>query len=160
MHDSHELQMAPSGEREIIMTRTFEASREQVFAAFTQPQLVKQWLCARGWELPVCRIDLQPGGETRYVWRNDSGAEMGLSGVFREISPPARLVHTEIFDEDWTGGRTLVTTAFDQTGEQTQVTMTIRYSSSDVRDAILQSSMEQGIAENFDKLAVLLVQAA
>ncbi len=114
--DGHDdaLDLSTPGEREITLTRTFDAPRERVFDAFTQPDLVEQWMGARGWPMVSCAIDLRIGGGLRYVWRNDEGAEMGVTGRFCEIGPPARLVHTELFDEDWTGGETRVTTCFTE----------------------------------------------
>ena len=83
------LKVAVRGEREIIMTRLFDAPRELMFAAFTVPELVQRWLLGPpGWMMPVCEIDLRVGGRYRYLWRNMEGIEMGVSGAFREIQPP------------------------------------------------------------------------
>jgi uncharacterized protein YndB with AHSA1/START domain len=101
------------GDREVVVTRVFDAPRELVFDAFTKPELVKRWLLGPpGISMPVCDIDLRVGGRFRYVWRLPNGNDMGMGGVFREIVRPERLVHTELFDEDWTGGETLTTTTF------------------------------------------------
>src|SRR4029077_14305681 len=93
-------------DREIIMTRTFDAPRQLVFDAYTKPELVSRWLLGPpGWEMPECEIDLRVGGTYRYKWRNANGQEMGMSGVFREIVPPERLVATEQFDQPWYPGQ-------------------------------------------------------
>ena len=91
------LQITTPSDREIAMTRVFDAPRRLVFDAFTKPELVKQWLLGPpGWTMPVCEIDLRVGGQYRYVWRRESnGKEMGMGGVYKEISPPERLVSTE-----------------------------------------------------------------
>src|SRR5262245_49332205 len=96
------LQVTTPTEREIVMTRVFNASRGLVFDALTKPELIRRWLLGPdGWSMPVCEVDLRVGGSLRYVWRNAAGQEMGMRGVFREIVRPARLVHTEVFDDPW-----------------------------------------------------------
>jgi uncharacterized protein YndB with AHSA1/START domain len=97
---------------EITLARTFEAPRRLVFDAFTKPEMVKEWLWGPSpeWPMVQCEVDLKVGGLLRYLWRHKSKREIGMSGVFRDIKVPELLVNTELFDEDWTGGETLVTT--------------------------------------------------
>ena len=142
------LQVTKSGDREVVIARIFDAPRALVFDAFTKPDLVKRWLLGPpGWSMPVCEIDLKVGGRFRYVWRNEArGKDMGVGGAYREIVPPERIVHTELFDEDWTGGETLVTTIFTEEGGKTTVTMTVRYSSAEAREAALGTGMTRGMA--------------
>jgi uncharacterized protein YndB with AHSA1/START domain len=156
------LNVTTPSDREIAMTRVFDAPRTLVFDAFTTPDLVKRWLLGPpGWSMPVCEIDLRPGGALRYRWRNEAdGKEFGLAGTFREILAPERIVHTELFDEDWTGGETLVTTTFEERGGKTTVTMTVLYASKEARDKVLQTGMTEGVAQGFDRLAELLRSAA
>src|SRR5437588_12693017 len=101
------LKLTTRGDREIVITRAFDAPRKRVFDAFTKPELVKQWLLGPpGWSMPVCEIDLRVGGKYRYVWRRDSdGTDMGMGGVYREIVAPERIVATEKFDQSWYSGR-------------------------------------------------------
>ena len=149
-----QLQVTTPSEREIAMTRVFDAPRPRVFEAFTRPELVKQWLgVRRGWTLPVCEIDLRPGGAYRYVWRGPDRAEMAVGGVFKEITTPERLVCTERFDQPWYEGDALNTTTFVEEAGRTTVIMTLRYQSKEIRDAVLRSPMEGGVAESFDLLA-------
>ena len=152
------LQVAKSGDNELVIARTFDAPRALVFDAFTKPDLVKRWLLGPpGWSMPVCEIDLKVGGRFRYVWRNDERAkDMGVGGAFREIVPPERLVHDELFDEDWTGGQTVVTTMFSEENGKTTVTMTVRYSTSVAREAALGMGMTTGMDQSYDRLADLL----
>ena len=83
-------------QRELLITRVFDAPRNLVFDAWTKPELVRRWLLGPpGWTMPVCEIDLRVGGACRYLWRNADGTEMGMRGVIREIVPPERLVATE-----------------------------------------------------------------
>jgi uncharacterized protein YndB with AHSA1/START domain len=74
--------------------------------------------------LAVCEIDLRAGGALRFVWRHRDGRDMGMSGVYREIAPYERLVFTELFDEDWTGGEALVTMVFAEHAGKTTLTQT------------------------------------
>jgi uncharacterized protein YndB with AHSA1/START domain len=152
------MKLGPQGEREIVIVRTFNAPRDLVFEAFTKPELIKRWMLGPdGWSMPVCTIDLRPGGKGRYEWKNvNRDAGMGLSAVYKEIVPPERIVHTEKFDEDWTGGQTTITTLFTEKAGKTTVTMTIAYFSPQARDRVLKSGMEQGMAAGYDRLDDLL----
>src|SRR2546430_2321535 len=88
------LKLTTPGERDIVMTRVFDAPCQLVFDAHTKPELVKRWLLGPpGWSMPVCEIDLRVGGKYRFVWRHDrNGTEMGMGGVYREIKAPERIV--------------------------------------------------------------------
>ena len=85
---------------------------------------------------------------------------MGMSGTYREIVPPRRLVHTEIFDEDWSGGEMLVTTDFTERADATIVTMTIRFTSAAARETALATGMTEGMSQSYDRLAALLAGTA
>ena len=151
------LQITTPSERELAMTRVFDAPRSMVFDAWTKPELLKRWLGVRGgWSFAVCEVDLKVGGSYRFVWRGPNGAEMGMGGVYREIVRPQRLVATEKFDDPWYEGEALDTTAFVEKGGKTTVTTTVLYASREVRDAVLKSPMERGVAESYDKLAEVL----
>ena len=160
MKNTLALQIRANGDREIVMTRVFDAPRKLVFDAFTKPELLKQWLLGPpGWSMPVCEIDLRIGGRYRYVWRRDTdGTEMGCGGVYREIVPPERLVHTEQFDNPWYPGESLITTVLDEQRGKTTLTATMLYESRDARDGILKSGMESGVAASYDRLAELLAR--
>jgi uncharacterized protein YndB with AHSA1/START domain len=143
--------------RAIQMTRVFEAPRDLVFDAYTKPELLKRWLTGPpGWSLAVCEIDLRVGGRYRYVWRGPDGAGMGMGGTYREVMRPERIVATELFDEDWTGGETLGTVVFTEQGGKTTLTQTILYSSQEARDGALKTPMAEGMAYGYDRLAELL----
>ena len=151
------LQVTTPSEREIAMTRVFDAPRRLVFDAWTKPELIKRWLGMRGgWSMVVCEVDLRVGGAYRFVWRGPTGTEMGMGGVYREVVPPERLVATEKFDDPWYEGEALDTAVWVEEGGKTTVTTTVRYASQEVRDAVLKTPMEKGIAESYDKLAELL----
>ena len=147
-----------SGERELLVTRAFAAPRASVFRALTTPALVRRWLLGPdGWTMPVCEIDLKPGGRFRYLWRKD-GAEMGVSGTYRDIAAPERIVHTEAFDDNWTAGESLVTTILDERDGRTTMSMTIRYASQESRAIALASGMLVGMSATYERLDTMLAE--
>jgi len=152
------LKLTTPSDREIAMTRVFDAPRQLVFDAHTKPDLVRQWLLGPpGWSMPVCEMDLRVGGTYRWVWRHDSnGTEMGMGGVYRDIVAPERLVTTERFDDAWYPGEALNTLVLIEQGGRTTLTQTMRYESRDARDAVIKSNMEKGVAASYDRLADLL----
>ena len=161
--------MSPAGtlkvttptEREIAMTRVFDAPRHLVFDAYTKPELVQRWLGAMaGWSWVECKIDLRVGGAYRYLWRGPNGEEMGMRGVYREIVAPERVVATEVYDQAWYQGDAVETLHLAEQGGKTTLTITVRYQSREVRDAVLKSPMERGMAAGLDKLAELLTTMA
>src|SRR5258708_15659491 len=137
MKNAGTLKLTTPTDREISMTRVFDAPRRLVFDAFTKPELVKKWLLGPpGWTMPVCEIDLRVGGQYRYVWRRESnGKEMGMGGVYREIVPQERLVCTELFDEAWYPGESLTTTTLAEKDGRTTVTTTLLYASQETPEA-------------------------
>jgi uncharacterized protein YndB with AHSA1/START domain len=144
-------------DREVEVTRIFNAPRPLVFKALTTPDLLMRWMHGpNGWTLAVCEVDLRVGGAFRYVWRKANGREMGMSGVFREITPPTRLVNSEVFDEDWTGGETLVTTTLSERGAATLLTVTVLYVSKAARDAALETNFVTGMELGYNVLADVL----
>jgi len=152
------LQITTPSDREIVMTRVFDAPRRLVVEAFTRPELVKRWLFGpAGWSLEVYECDLRTGGKYRYEWKGPAGERMGMGGVHREVALPDRLVRTEAFDEDWTGGETVATLTFTEDGDTTVVTTTIVYASREARDGALHSGMEQGVAAGYDRVEQILV---
>ena len=106
--------------------------------------------------MSVCEVDLRPGGRFRYVWTKAGGKEMGMGGTFVEVTPPSRLVHVEVFDQDWTGGETTVTTELTEADGVTTMTMTVAYSSTAARDGALGSGMTTGMEMSYARLDALL----
>jgi uncharacterized protein YndB with AHSA1/START domain len=151
------LQLTTPSEREIVMSRAFDAPRSLVFDAWTKPELLERWLGVRGgWSMVICEVDLRVGGAYRFVWRGPDGAEMGMGGIYREIESPERLVATELFDEPWYPGEALGTTALVEEGGRTTATTTVLYESEEIRDAVLESGMARGVAVSYDMLAEFL----
>ncbi len=143
-------------DHEIRLTRLFDAPRHLVFEAMTKPEHVTQWWgrLGEGYSVPVCEIDLRPGGRWRFVNRHPKG-EAAFHGEYREITPPSRLVFTEIF-EVFPDVVTVVTTDFTDAGGTTRLTVTVRYPSRDVRDSVLASGMANGAGISYDRLEDLV----
>lgn len=140
-----------ASDRELVATRVFDAPRRLVWDAWTNPQHVSQWLLGPdGWTMPVCEIDLRPGGEWHFVWRKADGKEFGMRGVYKEITPPERLVNTEAWGGDWP--ETINTLVLAEAAGKTTMTMTIRYPSKEARDAAIGTGMNDGASQSFDRL--------
>ena len=154
MKNTGTLKVTTPGDREIVMTRVFDAPRHLVFDAFTTPDLLKRWFGPRGWSLVVCEVDLKVGGGFRFVLRGPDGTDMGMRGVYREIVRPERSVHMESFDDY--PGESQVTATLVEEGGRTTLTVTVLYPSQQVRDIVIKTGMEHGAAESYDKLAELL----
>lgn len=160
------LKIVPQGEREIVMSREFDAPRAMVFEAITTPRHVRRWLSGPpGWEMSVCEMDVRVGGRYRWVWRSlketwdapaGPSSEMGMGGEYREVSPPARLVQTEQFDQAWYPGIGIGTMELTEHGGRTLLTQTMLYESREARDTVMQSGMEEGVGPSYDRLAELL----
>jgi uncharacterized protein YndB with AHSA1/START domain len=157
MTNTGNLKLTTRGDREIVMTRTFDAPRTLVFDAFTKPELVRQWLLGPpGWSMPVCEIDLRVGGTYRYVWRKAGAPNMGMGGVYQGVVAPERIVATEKFDQAWYPGEAIGALVLLEQAGKTTVTQTVLYESQEARDGILKSGMEKGVAASYDRLAELL----
>ncbi len=149
---STKLVVTTPSEREIRVTRSFDAPPGLVFECHTKPEFVKKWLLGPpGWSMPVCEIDLRPGGRYRYVWRNDDkGAEFGVLGEFREIHAPDRIVNVERMDG--VPGEALCTTIFIKSSDRTLLTLTMQFESQELRDGALESGMTDGMSMSYDRL--------
>jgi uncharacterized protein YndB with AHSA1/START domain len=152
------LKVTTPSDREIVMTRVFDAPRRLVYAAFTKPELIQRWLGPHGFTLPVCEVDLRVGGKYRYVSEAPDGSRLGWGGTFREIAPEERIVHTEAFDDY--PGEALITTVWTESSGKTTMTLTMLVESKEIRDAIIATGMEHGAAESYDRLNDLLVSQA
>ena len=154
MKNTGTLKVSLPTEREVVLMRVFDAPRRLVFDALTKPELLKRWFGPRGWSLAVCEAELKVGGAWRWVLRGPDGRDMGMRGVYHEITPPERLVSTESFDDY--PGESLNTLILSEEDGKTTFTITVRYASHEIRDAVIKSGMEHGAAECYDKLAEML----
>lgn len=153
------LKVATSGDREIVITRDFDAPRDLVWETMSRPELLKRWLFGPpGWEMTTCEDDPRVGGKFRWAWSGPDGAAMSMTGEYREIVPPERAVRTESFE---TGcipqmGEQLATLVLTEAGGKTTLTLTVLYPSKEARDGALASGMEHGMAAGYDRLDDIL----
>jgi len=150
--NSDTFKVTTPSDQEISLTRLFNAPRRLVFEAMTKSEHVKRWWGRLGedYSLPVCEIDLRPGGKWRFVSRHPQG-EVAFHGEYREITPPSRLVFTEIFEES-PDTVSVVTAVFTEEGGKTRLTATVCYPSLEVRDMVLASEMARGAGLIYDRL--------
>jgi uncharacterized protein YndB with AHSA1/START domain len=155
--------LALEGEREIVITRSFNGPARIVFDAWTRPELVRRWWAprSRGASVVACDADVRAGGRYRYVLRLDRGGEFAFSGRYSEVTPPSRLVYTEVFEPKAEGAQpndaeVVVTVTFDEREGRTYMVSRSLCPSRDVRDAIIASGMEGGMRETMDQLDALV----
>jgi uncharacterized protein YndB with AHSA1/START domain len=139
--------------REIRLTRLFDAPRALIFEAMSKPEHITRWwgCLGEGYSVPVCEVDLRPGGAWRFVNRTPKGPDVAFHGVYREIAPPGRVVFTEIF-EQFPDVESVVTAVLTEENGKTRLTVTCLYPSADVRDMVLKSGMERGAGISYDRL--------
>ena len=148
----NETEIRVTSDVEIEMTRTFDAPRELVFEACTRPEHMAQWWGPRGYTLPVCEMDVRPGGTYRFVQRGTDGGEHPFHGEFREVSAPSRLVLTQIYDPI-PQSELLITISFEEIGERrTRLREHMLFDSIQSRDGMLQAGMEYGARDSMDRL--------
>jgi uncharacterized protein YndB with AHSA1/START domain len=151
MPNSEILNVTTPTDREIVVTRVFNAPRNLVFDAWTNPKYLPHWMLGPdGWTMPVCEIDLRPGGSWRFIWRHSNGKEMEMRGEYREVKSPERLVSSESWGPDWP--ETLNTVVFNEHAGKTTATVTLLYPSKEARDAALKTGMKQGMGLSYDRL--------
>lgn len=154
---THKMTVTTPSDREIAISRRFNAPRPLVFDCWTKPELLTRWLMGpEGWTFAVCEVDLRVGGAFRYVWRKPDAPELSMSGTYREIVPPVKIVTVSTFNDDWTNGETVETLELFEDGAQTVSVQTILYASKDARDGVLKSGMEYGMEAGFARLDAVL----
>jgi uncharacterized protein YndB with AHSA1/START domain len=142
-------------DREIHVERIFDAPRDRVFAAFTDPELIPQWWGPHDTTTIVDQMDVRAGGSWRFVSRDADGSETAFRGVYREVSAPERIVQT--FEWEGMPGHISVETAtFEDLGDRTKVVTTSLFHTTEERDGMLQSGMERGLQETYERLDALL----
>ncbi|MCB9898853.1 MAG: SRPBCC family protein [Planctomycetes bacterium] len=156
------LVLTPRGEREILITRDFDAPRELVWDALHRCDLLRRWLLGPpGWTMTVCENDVRPGGAFRHVWRDAQGAEMAMSGTYLEVVRPERVVRSErfLFGCDAQAGEQHGTLVLTERDGRTTITITVLYPSREARDGALQSGMEHGMRASYARCDDLLAGA-
>ena len=143
--------MTPS-DREIVMTRVFDAPRDLVFEAHSSCEHLSHWWGPRKYEIVSCDVDFRPGGAWRIAHRTPDGSEEhGFRGEYREIVPPERIVWTFEY-EGWPGQVSVETLTLEERDGKTTLTSTSVHDSVEARDAMLESGMEEGAAETMERL--------
>jgi uncharacterized protein YndB with AHSA1/START domain len=138
---------------EYVITRSFDAPRELVFEALTSPEHIPHWYGMRGSTLPVCDVDLTVGGRYRFVERSADGTDHPFSGEFREIAPPGRIVYTWVYDvAPFNEHPTVITVVLDEQDGRTAMTCITTCDSKETRDMIVDSGMEHGARQSYDRL--------
>jgi uncharacterized protein YndB with AHSA1/START domain len=150
-------------DREVLVSRSFRAPRALVYRAYTEPDLVQRWMLGPpGWTMPVCEMDVRPGGKYRWRWRSEEdGKEFGFHGEFREVEAPARIVSTQFYDAGDVGGTmgegALITVTFDEHGDGTSTLNTVMdFGSKESRDAAVATGMTGGMEQSFQLMEQVL----
>jgi uncharacterized protein YndB with AHSA1/START domain len=155
----HKIDVTTPGDREIIVTREFDAPRSLIWDCHTKPELVRRWMLGPGgWSMPVCEIDLRVGGHYRYVWRNDAdGSEFGFEGDYRELIDPERIVHAERFDGAPNDGNDAICTlTLVERDGRTHLKYSMVFPTPEIRDQALQSGMTDGMGAGYDRLEKII----
>lgn len=141
------------GDKHIIVTRRFAASREAVYRAHTDPNLIQKWLLGpEGWSMPVCINEARPGGKFRYEWTNGKGRGFHVTGEYLELEPYSRLVHVERMHLPAPTPDNHVETRFDPDGDGTLMTMRMTLPNAETRAAMLTTNMEHGMEASYVRL--------
>jgi uncharacterized protein YndB with AHSA1/START domain len=149
---------------EFVMERVFDAPRELVFKAWSDPEFLKQWWGPKGWTLPVCNVDFRPGGVWHYCMQGPGGEEAWGKAIYREIVAPERIVYMDYFS-DAEGNvaegtpETQSTVIFTDHNGQTKVTARAQFASAEDLQTTLDMGMAEGMGETFDRLADYLKEA-
>jgi uncharacterized protein YndB with AHSA1/START domain len=140
---------------QLLATREIDAPRERVWAAHTQCELVERWLLGPdGWTMPSCEMDLRPGGTWRYVYKGPDGGGFQMSGAYKEVQAPERLVNTERMDDF--SAETLNTMTLTERNGRTLIRTLVEYPSNELREEIIATGMMDGWAQSYDLLEKLL----
>jgi uncharacterized protein YndB with AHSA1/START domain len=157
-------------DRELVITRIYDAPVKLVYKLWTDPQHVSQWWGPKTYTIPVCEIDLRPGGEYLYVMRSPKGDDFPVKGKFINIVPNERVVYTDDMfenvdfwrhmlggkvgdDVDFTTIQSIITVTFEKVENKTRLTLTTRFVSNEVRDAMIGMQMAEGWTQSLEKLA-------
>src|SRR5512143_2917394 len=151
---------AVPGQLEVTITREFDAPREMVFKAFTDSKLMAQWLGPRGYKMDIEQFEPRNGGSWRYINTDLDGRAHGFHGVFHEVAAPERIIQTFEYEGlPEKGHATLDTARFEALpGGRTRLTIQSVFQSLADRDGMIQSGMERGVNEGFEKLDELLAK--
>ena len=153
---SHRLEVTTPSDREIAMTRVFDAPRDLVFDCWTIPALIRRWLGPADWVFTTCEFDARVGGKWRFVTKGPNGMEMGSSGEVLELTRPDWIKTNEVYDMDWTGGQTIVTNRISEANGITTSVVTVLYATKEAREGARATPMAEGMEMGFKRLEELL----
>jgi uncharacterized protein YndB with AHSA1/START domain len=155
-----------------IFTRIIDAPRELVWKAWTDPEHLAKWWGPHGMENPVCEVDLKPGGRYRIVMRDSKGVDYPITGVYREVVVPERIVSTvntaehsqewhDLINQNRPGGgkaatEMLLTVTFDEIGGKTKITIRSHFQSSADLEAFMKTGMGEGWSQSLERLEALV----
>ncbi len=152
-------EVSTPSDREVLITRSFDAPAPLVWQAYTEPALMRRWLTAMpGWSMPVCEMDTSVGGKYRWRWRDDeNGVEFGFTGEMLEVPPHSKIVHTQVYDPGSMGGSmgdgpSVITVTFNETDGITNVATLIKFASKADRDAAVSTGMTDGMEMSYKQL--------
>jgi uncharacterized protein YndB with AHSA1/START domain len=156
MRLSNTLNITGQGDLEIVMERQFKAPATLVYDAYTKPELLRRWFGGPdGWSMTVCEVDLRVGGTYRFGMANAAGDTMGMSGIYKDLNRPDRMVNTERFDPPWGGSEQLITTDISEADGISTFRAVVLYETKEGRDGML-GAMTTGVAASYDRLEDLL----
>ncbi len=160
-------QVTVPSDREVRVTRRFNAPRQLVWDAHTRPELARRWLGYDGWDMPVNEMDVRVGGRYRWQWKNrEDGQQFGFFGTFTEVHPPSRLVHDQYFDPGDMGGAMptgdpcIITLELSERDGVTTLVCTMRFASKEAREAAVSTGMTDGMEFSYTRLDAVCEQAA
>jgi uncharacterized protein YndB with AHSA1/START domain len=149
--DTHQRATVTHDGREVVITRTFAAPAALVYEAMTTPEHVRRWWGAGHGEVTTCEVDLRVGGKWHFAQTTPGGDEVSFSGEYRELDPPGRMVHTEIFD-NIQSPESVIESTFTEVDGHTTLTAVITYDSPETVEMVLASGMETGLNDSYDAL--------
>lgn len=156
-------EVSTPSDQEVLIKRSFDASADLVWRAYTEPELMRRWLTAMpGWSMPVCEMTTNVGGKYRWRWRDDeNNIEFGFTGEMLEVDLHSKIVHTQVYDPGTMGGSmgdgaSIITVTFNENDGITNVATTIKYASQADRDAALETGMTDGMEVSYSKLDEVL----
>ena len=165
MTQTNQTSLELRGEREFVIERTFNGPPRIVFDAYTRPELVQRWWAPRflGDVMLACDADVRPGGHYRYVMETEPGRKMAFSGTYVEVTPPTRLVYTQVFEPTAAGSKPddvaiTITVTFEDRGGKTHLVSHTVCPTSELRDTIIASGMEHGMRQTMDQLDELVAE--
>lgn len=158
-------EVSTPSDQEVLIKRSFDATSDLVWRAYTEPELMRRWLTATpGWSMPVCEMTTDVGGTYRWRWRDEAnGVEFGFTGEMLEVEPHSKIVHTQIYDPGNMGGSmgdgaSVITVTFNETDGITDVATLIKFASKADRDAAVSTGMTDGMEMSYKQLEGVLTE--